>query len=148
MPGPFNFDARAKLVLALGQNEAIHLNHDYIGPEHLLLGLVREGDSTAAKVLSSLGVEIAKARTAVELISGRGDAEKLPEIVLSPETTKVLELARDEARKLGGDRIAPEHLLIGIVRAPGRAEAVLRGLGLSLELIGKKVTEALGRSDG
>jgi len=83
--GPFDrFNDRAKRVLALAQDEAIRFNHNYIGTEHLLLGLVREGEGVAARVLDSLGVELSKVRTAVEFIIGRGDSTTSPsEITLS-----------------------------------------------------------------
>src|SRR5713226_4907900 len=101
--GPFDrFNDRAKRVLALAQDEAIRFNHNYIGVEHLLLGLVREGEGVAARVLDSLGVDLSKVRVAVEFVIGRGTEGTAPsEIVLSPRTKKVIELAIDEARKLG-----------------------------------------------
>jgi ATP-dependent Clp protease ATP-binding subunit ClpC len=116
--GPFDrFNDRAKRVLALAQDEAIRFNHNYIGTEHLLLGLVREGEGVAARVLDSLGVELSKVRTAVEFIIGRGDSTTSPsEITLSPRTKKVIELAIDEARKLGHSHVGTEHLLLGLVR--------------------------------
>src|SRR5438445_5874977 len=78
--GPFDrFNDRAKRVLALAQDEAIRFNHNYIGTEHLLLGLVREGEGVAARVLDSLGVELSKVRTAVEFIIGRGDSTRSEE---------------------------------------------------------------------
>src|SRR5438034_286457 len=91
--GPFDrFNDRAKRVLALAQDEAIRFNHNYIGTEHLLLGLVREGEGVAARVLDSLGVELSKVRTAVEFIIGRGDSTTSPsEITLSPRTKKEIE---------------------------------------------------------
>jgi len=109
--GPFDrFNDRAKRVLALAQDEAIRFNHNYIGTEHLLLGLVREGEGVAARVLDSLGVELSKVRTAVEFIIGRGDSTTSPsEITLSPRTKKVIELAIDEARKLGHSHVGTEH---------------------------------------
>src|SRR5690348_5823917 len=109
--GPFDrFNDRAKRVLALAQDEAIRFNHNYIGTEHLLLGLVREGEGVAARVLDSLGVELSKVRTAVEFIIGRGDSTTSPsEITLSPRTRKVIELAIDEARKLGHSHVGTER---------------------------------------
>src|SRR4051812_37973379 len=99
--GPFDrFNDRAKRVLALAQDEAVRLNHNYIGVEHLLLGLIREGEGVAARVLDSLGVQSTKARTAVEFIVGRGDSTITPsEITLSPRTKRVIELANEEAGK-------------------------------------------------
>src|SRR5437764_728665 len=146
--GPFDrFNDRAKRVLALAQDEAIRFNHNYIGVEHLLLGLVREGEGVAARVLDSLGVELSKARTAVEFIIGGGDATTSPsEITLSPRTKKVIELAIDEARKLGHSYVGTEHLLLGIVReGEGIASGVLESLGVSLEKVRHQVIATLGQ---
>src|SRR6202030_741168 len=91
---------RARRVLTLAQEEAQRFNHNYIGTEHLLLGLVREGDGVAAKVLSNLGVELDKVRSGVEFIIGRGERASAGEIGLTPRAKKVIELAVDEARRL------------------------------------------------
>ena len=133
--GPFDrFNDRAKRVLALAQDEAIRFNHNYIGVEHLLLGLVRE-------------VELSRARTSVEFIIGRGDATTSPsEITLSPRTKRVIELAIDEARKLGHSHVGTEHLLLGIVReGQGVASGVLESLGVGLEKVRHQVIAALGQ---
>ena len=146
--GPFDrFNDRAKRVLALAQDEAIRFNHNYIGTEHLLLGLVREGEGVAARVLDSLGVELSKVRTAVEFIIGRGDSTTSPsEITLSPRTKKVIELAIDEARKLGHSHVGTEHLLLGLVReGEGIASGVLESLGVSLEKVRHQVIATLGQ---
>src|SRR5439155_1129760 len=146
--GPFDrFNDRAKRVLALAQDEAIRFNHNYIGTEHLLLGLVREGEGVAARVLDSLGVELSKVRTAVEFIIGRGDSTTSPsEITLSPRTKKVIELAIDEARKLGHSHVGTEHLLLGLVReGEGIASGVLESLGVSLEKMRHQVIATLGQ---
>jgi len=146
--GPFDrFNDRAKRVLALAQDEAIRFNHNYIGVEHLLLGLVREGEGVAARVLNSLGVELTKARTAVEFIIGRGDATISPsEITLSPRTKKVVELAIDEARKLGHSSVGTEHLLLGIAREGQSVGAgVLESLGVSLDQVRHQVIAVLGQ---
>ncbi len=108
------FTERARRVLTLAQEEAQRFNHNYIGTEHLLLGLVREGDGVAAKVLANLGVELNKVRSAVEFIIGRGDRAVLGEIGLTPRTKKVIELAVDEARRLNHHYIGTEHLLLGL----------------------------------
>ena len=144
--GPFDrFNDRAKRVLALAQDEAIRFNHNYIGTEHLLLGLVREGEGVAARVLDSLGVELSKVRTAVEFIIGRGDSTTSPsEITLSPRTKKVIELAIDEARKLGHGRVGTEHLLLGLLReGDGTAARVLTSLGANLDEARELVTQVL-----
>ena len=107
------FTERARKVLSLAQEEAQRFNHNYIGTEHLLLGLVREGDGVAAKVLSNLGVELNKVRSAVEFIIGRGDRIVLGDIGLTPRAKKVIELAVDEARRLNHHYIGTEHLLSG-----------------------------------
>src|SRR5256886_8854405 len=146
--GPFDrFNDRAKRVLALAQDEAIRFNHNYIGVEHLLLGLVREGEGVAARVLESLGVELSKARTAVEFIVGRGDSTTSPsEITLSPRTKKVIELGIDEARQLGHSHVGTEHLLLGLVREGQSVGAgVIESLGGSLEQIRHRVIEVLGQ---
>src|SRR2546425_117326 len=146
--GPFDrFNDRAKRVLALAQDEAIRFNHNYIGTEHLLLGLVREGEGVAARVLDSLGVELSKVRTAVEFIIGRGDSTTSPsEITLSPRTKKVIELGIDEARKHGHSHVGTEHLLLGLVREGQSVGAgVFESLGVSLEQIRHRVIEVLGK---
>src|SRR3954469_13920425 len=126
--GPFDrFNAPAKRVLTVAQEDDIRLNHNYIGTEHLLLGLVREGEGVAARVLDSLGVELSKVRAAVEFIIGRGDSTtEMIQITISPRTKKVIELAIDEARKLGHSHVGTEHLLLGLVReGEGIASGVL-----------------------
>src|SRR3977135_130559 len=146
--GPFDrFNDRAKRVLALAQDEAIRFNHNYIGTEHLLLGLVREGEGVAARVLDSLGVELSKVRTAVEFIIARGDSTTSPsEITLSPRPKKVIELAIDEGRKLGHSHVGTEHLLLGLVReGEGIASGVLESLGVSLEKVRHQVIATLGQ---
>src|SRR2546430_157452 len=146
--GPFDrFNDRAKRVLALAQDEAIRFNHNYIGTEHLLLGLVREGEGVAARALDSLGIELSKVRTAVEFTIGRGKATTSPsEITLSPRTKKVIELAIDEARKLGHSHVGTEHLLLGLVReGEGIASGVLESLGVSLEKMRHQVIATLGQ---
>jgi ATP-dependent Clp protease ATP-binding subunit ClpA len=146
--GPFDrFNDRAKRVLALAQDEAIRFNHNYIGVEHLLLGLVREGEGTAARVLDSMGVELSKVRSAVESMIGRGDSTTTPsEITLSPRTKNVIGLAIDEARKLGHSHVGTEHLLLGVVREGGGvATGVLQSLGVELEKVRHQVIATLGQ---
>src|SRR4029453_3209225 len=108
------FTERARRVLTLAQEEALRFNHNYTGPEHLLLGLVREGEGIAAKVLSNLGVELNKVRSAVEFIIGRGDRVALGDTSLTPRAKKVSELAVEEARRLNPNYIGTEHLLLGL----------------------------------
>ncbi|HTE65741.1 MAG TPA: Clp protease N-terminal domain-containing protein, partial [Candidatus Binatia bacterium] len=107
------FTDRARKVLTLAQDEAQRFNHNYIGTEHLLLGLVREGEGVAARVLENMNVELSKVRTAVEFIIGRGDRPVVGEVGLTPRAKRVIELAIDEARRLGHNYIGTEHLLLG-----------------------------------
>ena len=149
--GPFErFNDRTKKVLAYAQEEALRFKHNYIGTEHLLLGLVREGESVAANVLNSLGVELSKVRTAVEFIIGPGDAANMPsspsEITLSPRTKKVIEFAIDEARKLNHRHVGPEHLLLGLVReGQGIASGVIESLGVTLAKVRQQVLATIGK---
>ena len=130
------FSERARRVLSLAQEEAQRFNHNYIGTEHVLLGLVRETDGVAAKVLANLGVELSKVRSAVEFIIGRGERSTPGEIGLTPRAKKVIELAVDEARRLNHHYIGTEHLLIGLMReGEGVAAGVLESLGVSLDKI-------------
>ncbi|MEO7074698.1 MAG: ATP-dependent Clp protease ATP-binding subunit [Ktedonobacterales bacterium] len=141
------FTERARKVLSLAQEEAQRFNHNYIGTEHLLLGLVREGDGVAAKVLSNLGVELNKVRSAVEFIIGRGDRIVLGEIGLTPRAKKVIELAVEEARRLNHHYIGTEHLLLGLVReGEGIAAGVLESLGVNLERVRSETIKVLNQS--
>ena len=141
------FTERARRVLTLAQEEAQRFNHNYIGTEHLLLGLVREGDGVAAKVLANLGVELSKVRSAVEFIIGRGDRAVLGEIGLTPRAKKVIELAVDEARRLNHHYIGTEHLLLGLVReGEGIAAGVLESLGVNLERVRAETTRILSQT--
>ena len=130
------FSERARRVLSLAQEEAQRFNHNYIGTEHVLLGLVRETDGIAAKVLANLGVELNKVRSAVEFIIGRGERSSPGEIGLTPRAKKVIELAVDEARRLNHHHIGTEHLLIGLMReGEGVAAGVLESLGVNLDRV-------------
>jgi ATP-dependent Clp protease ATP-binding subunit ClpA len=138
------FTERARKVLRLAQEEAQRFQHNYIGTEHLLLGLVREGEGVAAKVLSNLGVELNRVRSAVESIIGRGDRVVLGEIGLTPRAKKVIELAVDEARRLNHDFIGTEHLLLGLIReGEGIGAGVLESFGLSLQQVRAQTIQVL-----
>src|SRR5260370_27433034 len=117
------FTERARKVLSLAQEEAQRFQHPYIGTEHLLLGLVREGEGVAAKVLSNLGVELNKVRSTIEFTIGRGDRIVLGDIPLTPGAKNVIELAVDEARRLNHHYIGTQHLLFGLLRARDRIAA-------------------------
>ncbi|HVL25599.1 MAG TPA: ATP-dependent Clp protease ATP-binding subunit [Thermomicrobiales bacterium] len=141
------FTDRARKVLTLAQEEAQRFNHNYIGTEHLLLGLVREGDGVAAKVLSNMGVQLPKVRSAVEFIIGRGETMIMAEIGLTPRAKKVIELAVDEARRLNHHYIGTEHLLLGLVReGEGIAAGVLESLGVNLEKVRTQVMQVVSQS--
>src|SRR6266699_1737236 len=148
MPDRFDkFTERARKVLQLAQEEAQRFNHNYIGTEHLLLGLVREGEGVAAKVLGNLGVELNKVRSAVEFIIGRGDRTVAGDIGLTPRAKKVIELSVDEARRLNHHYIGTEHLLLGLVReGEGIAAGVLESLGVSLDKVRSQVIYVLNQS--
>src|SRR2546430_14245348 len=109
--GPFDrFNDRAKRVLALAQDEAVRFNHNYIGAEHLLLGLIREGEGVAARALDSLGVDLTKARKGVEFVIGRGKQTTAPsEITPRPPPKKGIELGNHEARQLGASHGGTAH---------------------------------------
>jgi ATP-dependent Clp protease ATP-binding subunit ClpC len=130
------FTKRARRVLTLAQEEALRLNHNYIGTEHLLLGLVREENGVAVKVLRELGVDPGQVIRAVERTVGRGERAPFGKPTLAPRTKRVIELAVDEARLMGHHYIGTEHLLLGLVReGEGIAVNVLRGLGINLDRV-------------
>ncbi|MBI4295193.1 MAG: ATP-dependent Clp protease ATP-binding subunit [Chloroflexi bacterium] len=141
------FSERARKVLTLAQEEAQRFNHNYIGTEHILLGLVREGEGAAAKVLANLGVDLNKVRSAVEFIIGRGERTSSGEIGLTPRAKKVIELAVDEARRLNHHYIGTEHLLLGLVReGEGVAAGVLESLGVNLEKVRAETNRIVSQS--
>ena len=141
------FTERSRKVLSLAQEEAQRFQHNYIGTEHLLLGLVREGEGVAAKVLLNLGVKLPKVRSAIENIIGHGDRIVLGEIGLTPRSKKVIELAVDEARRLNHHYIGTEHLLLGLVReGEGIAAGVLESFGLNLERVRRETLAVLNKA--
>jgi len=128
------FSERARRSLTYAQEEAQRFNHNYIGTEHILLGLVREGEGVAARVLTNLGVNLNKVRAAVEFIIGRGEKATSGDVGLTPRAKKVIELAVDEARRLNHNYVGTEHLLLGLLReGEGVAGGVLESLGINLE---------------
>jgi ATP-dependent Clp protease ATP-binding subunit ClpA len=143
------FTERARKALQLAQDEAQRFNHDYIGTEHLLLGLVREGDGVAARVLNNMGVQLPKVRSALEFIIGRGEDVVIGDIGLTPRSKKVLELAVDESRRLKHDHVGTEHILLGLVReGEGIAAGVLESLGVNLEKVRAQVVKTLEGPSG
>ena len=141
------FSEKARRVLSLAQEEAQRFNHNYIGTEHILLGLVREKDGVAAKVLANLDVELPKVRSAVEFIIGRGERAPTGDMGLTPRAKKVIELAVDEARRLNHSYIGTEHLLIGLMReGEGVPAGVLESLGVSLDKVRSETSRMLSQS--
>lgn len=141
------FTERARRVLTLAQEEAQHFSHSYIGTEHILLGLVREEEGVAARVLTNRGVVLSKVRSAVEFIIGRGEKSGSGEIGLSPRAKRVIELAIDEARHLGHNYIGTEHLLLGLLReGEGIAASVLDSFGVTLEQVRTEIVHVLSQS--
>lgn len=138
------FTERARRVLNLAHQEAINFGHDFVGTEHILLGLVSEGEGIAAKVLNSIGIDLAKIRAEVEKIIGKREA-KINEITYTPRTKKVIESAMFEAAHLGHNYVGTEHLLLGLINeGEGVAAHVLTALGASSEIVRQKVMELLG----
>jgi ATP-dependent Clp protease ATP-binding subunit ClpA len=124
------FTDRARRVIPLAQEEAHLLQHNYIGTEHLLLGLLSEGEGVAAKALESLGISLEAVRVQVEEIIGRGQTAPTGHIPFTPRAKKVLELSLREALQLGHDYIGTEHMLLGLIReGEGVAAQVLAGFG-------------------
>jgi ATP-dependent Clp protease ATP-binding subunit ClpC len=138
------FTQRARRVLAYAQEEAERLNHSYIGTEHLLLGLLREESGIAGKVLRDLNVQFDRVTELVERITGPGRRTPFSKIDLTPRTKRVIELAVDEARRLGQHYIGTEHLLLGLIRqGDGVAIDILRQLGVNPDQIRRETMRAL-----
>ncbi|MEN2466643.1 ATP-dependent protease ATP-binding subunit ClpC [Ornithinibacillus sp. FSL M8-0202] len=141
------FTERAQKVLALSQEEAVRLGHNNIGTEHILLGLVREGEGIAAKALESLGLEVSKIQEEVEKLIGTGK-QPMQTIHYTPRAKKVVELSQDEARKLGHSYVGTEHILLGLIReGEGVAARVLNNLGVSLNKARQQVLQLLGSNE-
>lgn len=141
------FTERAQKVLALAQEEALRLGHNNIGTEHILLGLVREGEGIAAKALQALGLGSEKIQKEVESLIGRGQ-EMSQTIHYTPRAKKVIELSMDEARKLGHSYVGTEHILLGLIReGEGVAARVLNNLGVSLNKARQQVLQLLGSNE-
>jgi len=138
------FTKRASHVLKLSQEEAQRFQHNYVGTEHLLLGLIQEGGGAATEVLNNLGVKGEQIRHDVEAIVGRGERAVTGEAALTPRAKKVIEFAVDEARRLNHRFIGTEHLLLGLIReGEGIAANVLKNLGLQLEQVRTETREVL-----
>jgi ATP-dependent Clp protease ATP-binding subunit ClpC len=143
------FTDRARQVVVLAQEEARMLNHNYIGTEHILLGLIREGEGVAARALESLGISLDAVRQQVEEIIGRGQQAPSEHIPFTPRAKKVLELAWRESQQLSHNYIGTEHILLGLIReGDGVAAQVLVGLGADLNRVRQQVIQLLHGSQG
>ncbi len=140
------FTERARKVIILAKEEARRFNHDYIGTEHILLGLIREGEGVAATVLQKLGLSLENIRLEIEKLVQPGPATQIiGDIPFTPRAKKALELAAEEARALGHNYIGTEHLLLGLIREnEWMASQVLLNLGLDLNSVRNEVMELLG----
>ncbi|MBI3313513.1 MAG: ATP-dependent Clp protease ATP-binding subunit [Candidatus Omnitrophica bacterium] len=142
------FTERARKVIILAKEEAKRFNHDYIGTEHILLGLIKEGESVAAAVLQNLGLSLDTIRLEVEKLVQFGPSTIVSgDIPFTPKAKKVIELAMDEARRLGHNYIGTEHLLLGLIKeGEGVASHVLMNIGLDLNKVRAEVIKLLGSS--
>ena len=138
------FTERARRIVVLAQAEARMLNHNYIGTEHILLGLIHEGEGVAAKALESLGISLEAVRQQVEEIIGQGQSAPTGHIPFTPRAKKVLELSLREADQLGHKYIGTEHILLGLLReGEGVGAQVLTKHGVSLERVRMEVVSLL-----
>lgn len=141
------FTQRARRVLSLAQEEAERLNHNYIGSEHVLIGLLREEGGVAGRVLRDLGLEVSRVQAMVERLIGTGTRTPFTKIELAPTTKRVLELAVEEARRMGQHYISTEHLLLGLARQNDGAVAdILKKFGVSTEQIRRQTRRMLKES--
>ena len=140
------FTERARKVIILAKEEARRFNHDYIGTEHILLGLIREGEGVAAAVLEKMGLDLQTIRLEVEKVVQPGPTTQiLGDIPFTPRAKKALELAAEEARALGHNYIGTEHILLGLIReGESVASQVLLNLGLDLDRVRNEVLNVLG----
>jgi ATP-dependent Clp protease ATP-binding subunit ClpA len=143
------FTDRARRAIVLAQEEARLLNHDYVGTEHLLLGLAHEGQGVAARALESLGISLEAVRAQVEAVLGRGERAPSGHLPFTPRAKKVLELTLREALELGHDYIGTEHILLGLIReGEGVAAQVLVQLGADLRRARRQVVQLLSGHAG
>jgi ATP-dependent Clp protease ATP-binding subunit ClpA len=140
------FTDRARRVVVLAQEEARMLNHNYIGTEHILLGLIHEGEGVAAKALESLGISLDAVREQVQEIIGQGQQAPSGHIPFTPRAKKVLELSLREALQLGHNYIGTEHILLGLIHeGQGIAARALTSMGISLDVMRQAIEDIIGR---
>lgn len=143
------FTDRARRVIVLAQEESGVLNHNYIGTEHILLGLIREGEGVAAKALEAMGISLADVRKQVEETVGQGQQAPTGHIPFSPRAKKVLELSNREALQLGHNYIGTEHILLGLIReGKGVAAQVLVNQGGELVKVRQQVIQLVAGRQG
>jgi hypothetical protein len=142
------FTDRSRKVMKLANEEAMRFGHEYIGTEHILLGLVKEGSGVAANVLRNLGIDLRKVRIEVEkLVHSGSDMVTMSKLPQTPRAKKVIEYSMEEARNLGHNYVGTEHILLGLLRdQEGVAATVLLNLGLHIEEIRREIENLLGKS--
>ena len=142
-----NFSNRVQDVIRLSREEAIRLGHDYIGTEHLLLGLLREREGIAAKILESLDVSLEAVRNELENFIDRTEYQGATEVAFTPRAKRVLELALDETRRLSHKYVGTEHILLGVFReGEGVGAQILRRLGLDIETVRMRLNQILNEN--
>ncbi len=138
------YTEKAKRAIMIAQEEAVNLNHDYIGTEHILIGLLKEEEGVASQVLKQLGVNIVKAAEEVERLVGKGEYQQVGEVTFTPRAKKVLELASQEASQLKNNYIGTEHILLGLIKeGSGVAVRILTDLGISLDNVYSEIMKVL-----
>lgn len=142
------YTEKVRKVIMMAQEEAVNLNHNYIGTEHILVGLVKESEGIAGKVLRDLGIEADRILEDIEKIVGRGKYQEVSEITFTPRAKKVLELASQEASRLGQNYIGTEHILLGLIKeGSGVATRILTEMGIDLENMYSQIMKLLMESD-
>ncbi|MBU1291792.1 MAG: ATP-dependent Clp protease ATP-binding subunit [bacterium] len=138
------YTEKAKRAIMIAQEEAINLNHDYIGTEHILIGLIKEEEGVASQVLRQLGVNVDKVVEEVERLVGKGEYQQVGEIAFTPRAKKVLELASQEASQLKNNYIGTEHILLGLIKeGSGVAVRILADLGINLDNVYSEIMKVL-----
>jgi ATP-dependent Clp protease ATP-binding subunit ClpC len=138
------YTEKAKKAIMIAQEEAVNLNHDYIGTEHILIGLLKEEEGVASQVLKQLGVNVDKVVEEVERLVGKGEYQQVGEVTFTPRAKKVLELASQEASQLKNNYIGTEHILLGLIKeGSGVAVRILTDLGVSLDNVYSEIMKVL-----
>lgn len=138
------YTEKAKKAIMIAQEEAVNLNHDYIGTEHILVGLLKEEEGVASQVLKQLGVHVDKVEEEVERLVGKGEYQQVGEVTFTPRAKKVLELASQEASQLKNSYIGTEHILLGLIKeGSGVAVRILTDLGINLDNVYSEIMKVL-----